>query len=153
MNMFIKWSENDLALSMLIPLASRCMFTFYAAAVDPKWNYVSAAALFGFQVNLHLLCSSSSTSIYTIKQQQQVQSYIHFSSSNNLAVVVKVYFFYLYISPYIITHFLHLINRFFCLTEKISGYFLLITWSWTWTFTYARLQQQFHRIHSFRQQQ
>ena len=37
-----------------------------------------------------------------------------------------MFIFYLYISPYIITHFLHLINRFFCLTEKISGIFLLI---------------------------
>ena len=35
-------------------------------------------------------------------------------------------FFYLYISPYIITHFSDFVNRFFCLTEKICGNFLLI---------------------------
>ena len=34
-------------------------------------------------------------------------------------------FFYLYISPYIITHFSDFVNRFFCLTEKICGNFLL----------------------------
>ena len=34
-------------------------------------------------------------------------------------------FFYLYISPYIITHFSDFVNRFFCLTEKNCGNFLL----------------------------
>ena len=58
-------------------------------------------------------------------------------------------FFYLYISPYIITHFSDFVNRFFCLTEKNCGNFLLITRSWTWTFTYTRLQQQVHRIFIF----
>ena len=76
-----------------------------------------------------------------------------------------MFIFYLYISPYIITHFLHLINRFFCLTEKISGIFLLIKAfgrgrslihlcgsNSTYT-SIIKQQQQVHRIHSCRQQQ
>ena len=108
------------------PLASTCTFIFYAAAVDSK---------------MKLRFGSSTPSVlgeFTLSMQQ-LHLHIHYKaaatfnrhlqfgsskiSSSRKSIMI---FFYLYISPYIITHFLHLINRFFCLTEKISGIFLLI---------------------------
>lgn len=43
---------------MLIPLASRCMFTSYTAAILSTPTFTLAAAPFGFDVYVHFLCSS-----------------------------------------------------------------------------------------------
>ena len=188
MNVFIKliweWSytfDDD-------PLASRCTFTSYAAAIFPNSTFTLAAAPFGFDVYVHFLCSSKIRAIlrflssstlsvpgeFTLTMQQQLHLHIHYKaaaatfnrhlqfgsskiSSSRKSIMI---FFYLYISPYIITHFLRLINRFFCLTEKIRGNFLLTkafghgrslirVCGSNSTYTSIIKQQQVHRISIF----
>ena len=81
------------------PLASRCMFTSYAAAILPNSTFILAAAPLGLDVYVHFLCSSkiwphvnirfgSSTSWlpgeFTPSMQQQFHLHIH-----NKAAAVK----------------------------------------------------------------
>ena len=118
-----------------------------------KWSCTFDADLLGLQVYVHFLCSSKIRAIlrflgsstpsvpgeFTLTIQQQLHLHIHYkaaaatfnrhlqfgSSKINSSRKSIMIFFYLYISPYIITHFLRLINRFFCPTEKNCGNFLL----------------------------